>query len=264
DSSEALFTAAWILINTSDGAEVEKAADVIRQYHLDRPDLDFLCQELERVRHRCVRGLLQAILEQNSAREVQAAACLALATMRKDEANYGAHKEAAAEAVRLFERLITEFGDVQRSESTLAQLAQPELYELRHLTIGRPAPEIVGEDLIGRQMRLSDYRGRVVVLTFWSAYPSGGGRPELSTIRRLLDDFPAVAALGVYCGEDLELAREIEQKLGWPSFRDGRSGPIATVWNNRGWPSVWILDSRGIIRHRGGYDRQAIEALLRE
>ena len=184
--------------------------------------------------------------------------------MRKDEAKYGANKEAAAEAERLFERLAADFGDINRRGYALTDLVQPDLHELRHLTIGRPAPEIVGEDLGGRQMRLSDYRGKVVVLTFWSAYQSGGGRPEMNTLRRLLDDFPAVAALGIYCGEDLELAREIEQTLGWPSFRDGRSGPIATAWNNRGWPSVWILDSRGIIRHRGGYDRPVIEALLCE
>jgi RNA polymerase sigma factor (sigma-70 family) len=210
-SSEALYAAAWILINTPDGAEVEKAADVIRQHHLDRPDLDFLCQELERVRHRSARGLLEAILQHNPSREVQADACLALATMRKDEAKYGAKKEAAAEAEQLFERLTADFGDIKRSGHALDRLAQPELYELRHLTIGRPAPEIVGVDLDGRKMRLSAYRGKVVVLTFWSAYQSDGGRPEMNTIRKLLEDFPAVAALGVYCGEDLELAREIEQ-----------------------------------------------------
>ena len=33
--------------------------------------------------------------------------------------------------------------------------------------IGRPAPEIVGEDIDGVPMRLSDYRGKVVVLDFW-------------------------------------------------------------------------------------------------
>ena len=104
------------------------------------------------------------------------------------------------------------------------------------------------------------------MLTFWSASRSGGGRPEVGTLRRLLDDFPTVVGLGVYCGDDPALANEIvqEQNMTWHSFRDGRSGPIATAWNNRGWPSVWILDSRGIIRHRGGYDRQIIEALLHE
>jgi hypothetical protein len=32
---------------------------------------------------------------------------------------------------------------------------------------GQPAPEIVGEDLDGVPFRLSDYRGKVVVLDFW-------------------------------------------------------------------------------------------------
>ncbi len=33
--------------------------------------------------------------------------------------------------------------------------------------IGEAAPEITGEDLEGVPMRLSDYRGKVVVLDFW-------------------------------------------------------------------------------------------------
>jgi len=32
---------------------------------------------------------------------------------------------------------------------------------------GRPAPEIKGEDLNGQRFKLSDYRGQVVLLSFW-------------------------------------------------------------------------------------------------
>jgi len=35
------------------------------------------------------------------------------------------------------------------------------------LAIGKVAPEIVGEDIDGQPMKLSDYRGKVVVLDFW-------------------------------------------------------------------------------------------------
>jgi hypothetical protein len=34
-------------------------------------------------------------------------------------------------------------------------------------TVGQPAPEIVGEDIDGAPFKLSDFRGRVVVLNFW-------------------------------------------------------------------------------------------------
>ena len=33
--------------------------------------------------------------------------------------------------------------------------------------VGEPAPEIVGEDIDGKPFKLSDYRGKVVVLDFW-------------------------------------------------------------------------------------------------
>ena len=41
------------------------------------------------------------------------------------------------------------------------------LFELKNLSIGKVAPDIVGEDLDGTPMKLSDYRGKVVVLDFW-------------------------------------------------------------------------------------------------
>jgi len=41
------------------------------------------------------------------------------------------------------------------------------LFELRNLGIGKTAPEIEGEDVDGKKFKLSDYRGKVVVLDFW-------------------------------------------------------------------------------------------------
>jgi len=35
------------------------------------------------------------------------------------------------------------------------------------LAVGTEAPDIVGEDTDGKPMKLSDYRGKVVVLDFW-------------------------------------------------------------------------------------------------
>jgi cytochrome oxidase Cu insertion factor (SCO1/SenC/PrrC family) len=34
--------------------------------------------------------------------------------------------------------------------------------------VGKPAPEIKGQDINGRKFKLSDYRGKVVVLAFWA------------------------------------------------------------------------------------------------
>ena len=66
---------------------------------------------------------------------------------------------------------------LDEAEGVLKQVAEgnPKLAEgvkelrfaLEHLTVGRTAMEIEGEDLDGRKFKLSDYRGKVVVLDFW-------------------------------------------------------------------------------------------------
>jgi RNA polymerase sigma factor (sigma-70 family) len=170
-ASPAAFGAAlWILTNSPDGADLQKAANVILESHIQNPDLAALIPELERMRPSCSSNLLQAMLDQNPNSEVRGKACMALATMRKDAAGFGTNTSATAEAEKLFGRVITEFGSVSgQSGKTLAELAQPELSELRRLTIGKVAPDISGQDLYGHSMKLSDYRGQVVALLFWSA-----------------------------------------------------------------------------------------------
>jgi peroxiredoxin len=48
-----------------------------------------------------------------------------------------------------------------------AQPKQPEFPEGVGLEVGKHAPEIEGEDLDVKEFKLSDYRGKVVLLDFW-------------------------------------------------------------------------------------------------
>jgi peroxiredoxin len=47
------------------------------------------------------------------------------------------------------------------------EAARGYLFEMRNLAIGKVAPEIEGEDVDGKKFKLSDYRGKVVMLSFW-------------------------------------------------------------------------------------------------
>jgi len=59
-----------------------------------------------------------------------------------------------------------------------------------------------------------------------------------------------------------------EQGITWRNAVDGNTGgPIATRWNVEGWPTIYILDAKGIIRNRDLRDKrmeEAIEKLLDE
>ena len=72
------------------------------------------------------------------------------------------------DAEMLFETVANKYAQVRmRGDVTLGDLAKGELFEIRNLAIGKMAPEIEGEDLDGKPFKLSDYRGKVVVLDFW-------------------------------------------------------------------------------------------------
>ena len=52
-------------------------------------------------------------------------------------------------------------------DGTLGDAARADLYEMRHLSVGQIAPDIEGTDFDGTPFKLSDYRGKVVMLDFW-------------------------------------------------------------------------------------------------
>ncbi len=68
---------------------------------------------------------------------------------------------------RLYETILKSYADVKIAGRTLVEPAKRELFIIRHLSIGRVAADIAGEDIDGVKFKLSDYRGKVVLLDFW-------------------------------------------------------------------------------------------------
>ena len=83
---------------------------------------------------------------------------------------------------------------------------------------------------------------------------------ERSLVARLKDQ--PFALVGVNSDKDMEKlkARMAEEKITWPSFRDdSTSGPIATKWNISGWPTIYVIDQKGIIRVKNVREKQLDE-----
>ena len=64
-------------------------------------------------------------------------------------------------------RAKTEFGDVQFRGDTMANTAEGAMFGLKYLRPGKPVPEIEGPDMDGKTFKISDYKGKVVLLDFW-------------------------------------------------------------------------------------------------
>ena len=86
---------------------------------------------------------------------------------RTPEAQAKEAEKLRQESEEFFVRATDKFGDVQLGRSTVGEQAKVELYELRFLSIGKVAPEVEGEDADSKKFKLSDYRGKVVLIDFW-------------------------------------------------------------------------------------------------
>jgi hypothetical protein len=76
---------------------------------------------------------------------------------------------------------------------------------------------------------------------------------ERSLVERLKD--APFALVGVNSDSDLAQMKPKfkEEKITWRSFwngPDGTGGPIAQDWNVSGWPTLYVLDHEGKIRHK--------------
>jgi len=145
----------------------------------------------------------------------------------------------------------------------LAEVVDDRRRYIEYLIPGRVAQPVVGEDLDGVEFSLEEYRGNIVVLVFSGEWcgPCRGEYPYHRFAMEQYKDEPIVF-LGVNSDADPETILASKARGEAPDYRtwwDGHSqpdaeivateGPIATAWEVRAWPSIYVLDQEGAILH---------------
>ncbi|HMF13175.1 MAG TPA: hypothetical protein VKE94_12750, partial [Gemmataceae bacterium] len=114
--------------------------------------------------------LLRAVLEKDSRRDIQGVACLTLAQVFKGQAGMlqgEKGEKLRKESEALFERAVEKYADVKTPYfGTVGVKAKSEL----RIVVGRPAPDTEGVDQDVKRFKLSDYKGKVILLDFWSQF----------------------------------------------------------------------------------------------
>jgi AhpC/TSA family len=92
---------------------------------------------------------------------------------------------------------------------------------------------------------------------------------ERSLVQRL--EGKPFALLGINSDSDRKTLKEALQKehITWRFWWDGGTveGPIATRWNVNSWPTIYVLDDKGVIRYRNVHSGEldkAVDTLLIE
>jgi RNA polymerase sigma factor (sigma-70 family) len=281
----------WVVSNTNarrlpENANLaqyrSRAMKLIQRDHLRREKLGPLIRGLAIFWDPQGEKLTHEVLAKNPHRSVQAQALLAIAQMEEGRAHvvrelqkqpervtsyeraFGKEVGQALlkadpdhlrkEAQRLYERLAKEYADVPDPQvGTLGKRASLKLEVLRRpLAAGQPAPQTEGEDLSGKKIKLSDYRGKVVLLVFtgdWCAACSALYPQQ----RSLLKKFAGKPFALVDVNSDLLLERRkkinAKENITWRSFQERDcDGPFATRWGIEAWPTLFLIDPKGVIR----------------
>ena|SRR5436853_2108952 len=92
---------------------------------------------------------------------------------------------------------------------------------------------------------------------------------ERSLVKRLKDE--SFALVGINSDKDRDDLKQVMEKeqITWPSWWNGggAEGGIAKKWNVRGWPTLYVLDHKGVIRFknkRGAELDKAVDQLIDE
>jgi hypothetical protein len=195
DDPAAVDALLWVVANVRGRADTDSALKLLADHHTQSEKLAKGCLEIAQSRSAKAESLLRMLLEKSPHKSVQAHACYFLALLLDLEANivqqlkaapelaprlvqyygkeYGQHlsslETAKLEEEReaVYQRLLTSFADMEVDDSNLGDVASKRLFRIRHLSVGKVAPDIQGEDIAGQSMKLSDYRGKIVMLSFW-------------------------------------------------------------------------------------------------
>lgn len=158
----------------SAGGIQEQARRLIIENHLSNPRIEDVILVLARRGRDYDEALLKKVLAQNSSKTVKATVSFILAQRLKSEAEGAKIKDAdivpkMKEAMTAFEKVSAEYGDLtlKAMRGKVADLAKREMDLLSKSPIGKVTPEIEGEDVDGTSFKISDYRGKVILLDFW-------------------------------------------------------------------------------------------------
>ena len=185
----------WVVKNVRGKPDTTRALDLLAKHHINSELLGPACETIAGSRSIAAEKLLRAASENNPHLQVRAQAYYYLAALLDLEASlveqlraqpelasrvlqyygkeYGTHLSSlepgslAQQRELVYQRILESFPNVQMQDGRMGEIAEKMLFQIRHLSIGKVAPEISGEDIHGRNFKLGDYRGKVVMLTFW-------------------------------------------------------------------------------------------------
>lgn len=261
DKEWTLEPAAWLLVMVQELPPTQSTTQVawndrteairkaIIAHHLNSTLLTPVCMALARLADPHSLSILEKIEKSNPDPRVQGVAALGASIIIK---GLGDDPELMRKRLTYLRKAIIESADVQIGQTTVANLAENELYQIRFLSKGRIAPDIQSTDSAKHPIRLSDFKGKVVVLVFWSStIPQY--QHTLAFTSEMVRKFSGkpIEVIGVNHDPLTKLRAMVsDETVTWRNFSDPDK-ELAQQYRIGVWPTVYVLDGQRRIQYAG-------------
>jgi peroxiredoxin len=250
---------------TGEAAYLKKALERLAEDHLKDVGLHHIFGSVAATRHDAAVDFFRRVITDSPHRRNQALASYFLAGVLQAREKPEEHKD---EVIVLLDRCQTEWGDIKVGTTRLEAIASPLLHKVKHLSAGSKAMEIAGVDVDGKELKLSGYRGKVVLLDFFADWC-----PHCVAMypheRKLVEQYAGkpFAILGVN-GDSQDTLRQLidGKRITWPCWADGNEGPITREWQVTSLPTMFLIDHEGRIRQVlvGRPGEEMLDKMIRE
>lgn len=281
----AAFESIAMALQTSGGAQSkigtwQPTVQLLQAEYVTKPEIKKVVRMLAQANDDATTNLLREVMAKNPDKKIQGFTCKQMIEGCKRSVQAAEQYKANPE---LRERVEEQLGKEQvealiaRADTRKKETEDLEqLYKDRYaslfpdLSIGKPAPEVVTKDVDGKPATLSALKGKVVVLDVWATWcgPCRAMIPHEREMVEKLRDKP-FALVSISADDELKTLTDFlaKEKMPWTHWWVGSKGGFVEDWDIQYFPTIYILDSKGVIRHkdlRGERMEKAVGELLAE
>lgn len=257
------------------GPDVDKLLAIVTEHHLNNPKVKdlvltagragpagekFLQTAAEKSADKSVRGLSLYILG------------MSFAEQSDETPNEKASAELVAKAIDHLSRAAKEAPDTKvEDDLTLAKSVEIEIKALKTLSIGNPAPEMLGTELRDQKKQsLAGFKGNVVLVDVWATWcgPCVKMIPHEREMVKKLEGKP-FKLVSVNVDDKKETLTKFLEKepMPWIHWWDeGEENPLIKTLKVRGYPTLYLIDAKGVIRRKwsGMPEPEALDKAVEE
>lgn len=124
------------------------------------------------------------------------------------------------------------------------------------MNINQPIPDFELPDLNGKMHHLFGYRGRIVIVNFWSCECPHSERTDKAILSMFVQWREDVTMLAVASNrnESAQALREAAESRRLPNVLQDANCAVANLFEAQTTPHVFVIDRAGILRYRGSVD----------